>query len=278
MPSFSDWLNANAGQEAQTLQNALTKQQGDGTGIQQAYAAGKSGGQAPPSQSTYGDFLKALSGDYQGSNAQTAAQLGMPSAFEGSLAQGAAGDQLKQAQAAYDQQQQAQQNAYAAGQRNANTAGAAQQMQAFQQSNFNAGQGHLTPEQAKQAQQDSLAAGAQYRLAKERQAYEADRANQQRAEGRIASILNPVYGATTGFGSFQPTDTSGLLGKVQDPLGLGGNAHSGFGPGGKFGSPLGMGSATGGDPFGQYDTGDAGFQQWLLKNGYDPTTGNGGGY
>jgi len=258
MPSFSDWLGANAGQEAQTLQNALAKQQGDPNAIQNAYQAGKSGQQAPQSNASYGDFLKALQGNYQGSNAQTAAQAGLPSAFEGSLAQGAAGDQLKQAQSQYDQQQAAQQSAYTSGQKNADTAGAKAQQDAFQQSNFNVGQGHLTPEQAKQAQQDSLKAGAQYRLAALKQQFSKDPMHKFQMFGEsVENVFDP----------------GGLRKQYFDPLNIPGavaqsdkNANwDPTNPANKW---------TGQD----LTNNDQNFTRWLEERGYDPATGNGNGY
>lgn len=276
--SYNDWVGANAGQSQDTTAKALQKASaGTENAVGDAYAAGKSG-QQPDSTAlgNYGDFLKmANTGNY---NDLAGALGGGATGFDAMLVQGAGGDQLRQAQQQYNQQTQGVANAYAAGARNADTKGAAAQQQAFNASNFNAGQGHLTPEQAKQAQQDSRKAGAQYRLARERKAFEDSQKQNQFIENGVASILNPAYGigwASTDFGHGHDTDFSRF---VEDPLKIGGNAHSGFGPGGKFGSPFGMGDAAQGDPFGQYANDDSGFTAWLKKQGYDPNTGNGNGY
>lgn len=276
--SFSDWVGANAGNEQQTTAAALSKAQGqqDPNAVGGALKAGQTGQAQPTGGNSYGDFLKAL----QGSPSSAAGAMGGgANSFDAMLMQQGGGDQLKQAQQAYDQQQQGIQGAYAGGQKNADAAGAAQQQKAAQEANFNRGQGNMTPEQAKAAQQASRDAGAQYRLGKERAQYEKDRASNANRDQWISNVLNPIGGIGWGLSKSAPsyTDVAKFGGHLEDPFGLGGNAHSGFGPGGKFGSPGGMGGA--GDPVGgQYDAGDAGFQQWLAKQGYDPTTGNGGGY
>jgi hypothetical protein len=276
--SYSDWVGANAGNEANVTAAALSKAQAgnDPNAVGNAAKAGQAGQAQPSGNASYGDFLKSLQGD----PASAAVALGGGATpFDAMLMQGSQGDQLKQAQQAYDQQQAGANSAYATGQKNANTAGAAAAQNAANASQFNAGQGHMTPEQAKAAQKASLDAGAQYRLGRERAQYEADRASNANRDQWISNVLNPIGGIGWGLSKSAPsyTDVAKFGGHLQDPFGIGGNAHSGFGPGGAFGSPGGMGGS--GDPVGgQYDSGDAGFQEWLKKTGYDPTTGNGNGY
>lgn len=261
--SYSDWLNANQGNGSRAAPSA-------GPSVADAYKAGGSGGYA-----SYGDFLAA-----QSANGPAPSQ----NPYDAMLTQGTQ-------QNPYDMQAAGAQAAFGAGQRNANTAGAAQQMSDWQNQQRMAGArragvtGDLgTGSQAdvlkagKQAQQASRDAGAQYRLAQERKAFEADQKRNAGIEQGVSAILNPIGGigwASTDFGHGHSTDFSRF---TQDPFGIGGNAHSGFGPGGKFGSPLGMGSSAQGDPFGQYSQDDAGFGQWLAAHGYNTTTGNGGGY
>jgi hypothetical protein len=272
--SYSDFVGANAGNADATLQAQQAKQKAPDYAA--AYSAGKTGGAMPAGQSaSYGDFLKGLTGP----DAGAAAMLGGSNPYDSFALAGASPSLVQQAQGQFDAQQKNLGDVYAAGQRNADTAGAKKSMDASTAGGFNAGQGHLTPEQAKQAQSDSRAAGAKYRLGKEREQYEKDRAENAKRNEYVFATLNPIGG----FGDFMAraapsyTGFAKLGGHIRDPFGIGGNAHSGFGPGGSFGSPGGMGGS--GDQLGgQYDPGDAGFQEWLRAQGYDPNTGNGNGY
>lgn len=284
--SYGDWVGANQQGARDMTARALEKQQaGTSSAVGDAFKAGQTGAD-PTNQSmgTYGDFLKlANTGNYN----DLGGALGGNS-FDAMLVQGAGGDQLRQAQQQFNQQQQGAAAAYASGAKNAAASTPEARAQQAQQSrqagygyntNTTTGQAGFAAElaQGKQAQQSARDAGAKYRLDRERKAFEAQQKQNQFIENGVASILNPAYGigwASTDFGHGHGTDFSRT---VEDPFGLGGNAHSGFGPGGKFGSPLGMGDASQGDPFGQYSNDDSGFAAWLKKNGYD-SSGNGNGY
>jgi hypothetical protein len=280
--SYNDWLGAN--RDPSAASNALSKASaGSENAVGDAMKAGQAG-QDPTSTASgqklasYGDFLKqANTGNYS----DLAGALGGGATnFDAMVLKGNDAGQLAQAQQAYNQQAGAVGQAYQRG-----STQAQRQQEANTAINPNTGLPYGATERAaalkdqvaagKKAQQAARDAGAQYRLARERKAFEDEQKQNQFIENGVASILNPVHGiqwASTDFGHGHGTEFSRF-----DPLGLGGNANSGFGPGGKFGSPLGMGDAAQGDPFGQYSNDDSGFQAWLAKNGYS-STGEGNGY
>jgi hypothetical protein len=289
--SYNDWLGAN--RDPTAASNALSKASaGSENAVGDAMRAGQAG-QDPTSTASgqklasYGDFLKqANTGNYS----DLAGALGGGATnFDAMVVKGNDAGQLAQAQQAYNQQAGAVGQAYQRG-----STQAQRQQQANTAINPNTGLPYGATERAaalkdqvaagKQAQQAARDAGARYRLAREREGFEKaqkDRGNTLRA---VSDVLNPIGGLADMAGEWNRGlggNDNTVFGKgaafVQDPLGLGGNAHSGFGPGGKFGSPLGMGDASQGDPLGMYSNDDSGFQAWLAKNGYS-STGEGNGY
>lgn len=231
--SYSDWLAANQG-------NGTPSQPTDySPSVADAYKAGKAGTYA-----SYGDFLAAQTPNYDASDPYKGMGV-WDFALSQSKPQG------------YDMQGHAAQDMFAAGQRNANTAGAKAAMDTFNAGNFNAGQGHLTPEQAKQAQKDSLAAGAAYRRDQLRQQYSKDPMHKfERFGEQVEDVFDPL----------------GLRKKFFDPLSI---PH--YVQGGMQGfDPMGVtGPASGGnwDPSGylgqDYTNNDQGFSRWLQEHGYN---------